>query len=637
MRFLPLVLICLLLGRNLPAQTCDTSRTRPLTDQSHAALISDIGKAHRLALQAFTTVKDCPGTYAYAEAVLSLCRVYHQMDFNDSALAIAGAALKSLPANPSVHYRAALNHELCVASIGLMKLEDGVKYGLQALHDYELSADSTNITNMLVNISNAYQQQNNFNQANKYLREAKAIAVRLKNKTSLGHVYNTMGILYAEHGQLDSAEHFFLRSTRIREDLNDHTSVVWNYNNLGGLYVMMARPQKAIEYLEKALKLFKENHNVYGQSAVSTNLGELYLSLKNYSRALDYYSYARTLYKETKDLDNMENLYANLSLYYKAIGKPAIALQYADSLIYLKDSLYGNRLDERMAEMQTKFDVEKKDLQIEKHKADLELKEKQSFIKNIVIASVIALMLCLSVLGYLFYRKKQVEQKAALDAEIAQQKEVRTKAVIEAEESERRRIAQDLHDGVGQLLSAAKLNLSSLEARLSLAPGEQQDALKTALNLVDDSVKEVREVSHNMMPNTLIKLGLASAVREFTGKLGSIPSLKIDLEIVGLDNRLDPQVETVLYRVIQEVVSNILKHAQANRISMQLIRHDDEVSMMIEDNGIGFDASRIQQFEGIGLKGILSRVEFLGGHVHFDSAAGRGTTVIVDVPVTALT
>lgn len=633
MRFLLLVFGCLLFGGHAAAQNCDTSRTRPLTDQSHAALKTDIGQAHRFALQAYATVRDCPGSYAYDEAVLSLCRVYHQMDFNDSALAVAGVALRSLPANASVRYRAALNHELSVASIGLMKLEDGVKYGLEALHGYEQLKDSVNITNMLVNISNAYQQQNNFNQANKYLRQAEAIALGLRNKTGLGHVYNTMGILYAEHSQLDSAEKFFLRSTGIREALNDRTSVVWNYNNLGGLYVMMEQPQKAIDYLEKALRLFKENNNVYGQSAVSTNLGELYLRLKNYPRALAYYTYARGLFKDTKDLDNMENLYTGLSQYYKLTGKPAIALQYADSLIHLKDSLYGNRLDERMAEMQTKFEVAKKDLEIEKHKADLELKEKQSFIKNVIIASVVALMLFMALLGYLYVRKKQVEQKAALAAEIAHQKEARTKAVIEAEENERRRIAQDLHDGVGQLLSAAKLNLSSLGSKLGPASLDQQDALKTALDLVDDSVKEVRTVSHNMMPNTLIKLGLASAVREFIGKLGNVPSLKIDLEIVGLDSRLEPQVETVLYRVIQELVSNILKHAKASHISMQLVRHDTEISLMIEDNGVGFDASRLQQFEGIGLKGILSRVEFLGGSVHFDSAPGRGTTAIVEVPL----
>jgi signal transduction histidine kinase len=220
-----------------------------------------------------------------------------------------------------------------------------------------------------------------------------------------------------------------------------------------------------------------------------------------------------------------------------------------------------------------------------------------------------------------------------LDAEISTQKEIRTKAILDAEEKERRRIAQDLHDGVGQLLSAAKLNLSNLESKLLNQNEDQKLALQNALALVDDSVREVRTVSHNMMPNTLIKLGLGSAVREFITKLGNAPTLKVDLEIVGLDSRLDNQLETVLYRVIQEIINNIIKHAKASHISMQLIRHETELSVMIEDNGIGFDTKNLDNFEGIGLKGIITRIEFLNGSVHFDSSIGRGTTVIIDVPL----
>jgi signal transduction histidine kinase len=89
----------------------------------------------------------------------------------------------------------------------------------------------------------------------------------------------------------------------------------------------------------------------------------------------------------------------------------------------------------------------------------------------------------------------------------------------------------------------------------------------------------------------------------------------------------------VLYRVIQEAVSNVIKHAKANEISMQLVRHDNELTIVVEDNGVGFDKKKINQFEGIGLKNIISRVEFLNGRVDFDSTPGRGTTVVIDVPV----
>ena len=251
--------------------------------------------------------------------------------------------------------------------------------------------------------------------------------------------------------------------------------------------------------------------------------------------------------------------------------------------------------------------------------------------KNILFISTLSLAILLLTAIFLFYRKKQIQHKAELDAELASQKELRAKSIIEAEEKERIRIATDLHDGVGQLLSAAKLNLSSLENKINLNDASQQTAFQNAISLVDDSVKEVRSVSHNMMPNTLLKLGLASAVKEFVTKIQGTPNLKVNLEIVGLNNRIEQEKETVIYRVIQEVVSNIIKHAKATELTLQIIKHEHELSILIEDNGIGFDTSKINSFEGIGVKNILSRIEFINGAVHFDSVLGRGTTVIIEL------
>lgn len=615
------------------SQNCDTISIKKLYNEADKALSKDVNRSYNLAFQAFEKSKECPGTKHYYESMISLCKAYYQKDQPDSIIKLLIPILHKLPASTPPIYKAGIHHKLSSAYVMRMELEQGLKHGLEGLKNYELTKDSTNATNMLVNIANVYQQQNNFKQADHYLRLAEIKAKQLARKVALGNVYNTMGILYAEHGQLDSSEKFFLESTAIREKLNDNTSVAWNYNNLGGLYVMMERPKDAIIYLEKALKKFEEADNYDGQAAIANNLGELYLNTRDFKKSLQYFSYSRGLYAKTNDPDNLENLYTNLSNYYDKIGDLKTAYKYSDSLIVLKDSLYGKRLDKSIAEMQVKFDVEKKDLELAKNQAEIKAKEKQAFIQNIIIISIIALSVLLFIVGILFFRKKQIEQQAKLDAEIAEQKEIRTKAILEAEEKERRRIAQDLHDGVGQLLSAAKLNLSNLDSKLAAQTEEQKLAMQNALSLVDDSVKEVRAVSHNMMPNTLIKLGLASAVREFITKLGNAPTLKVDLEIVGLDTRLDNQVETVLYRVIQEIVNNIIKHAKASQISMQLIRHETELSVMIEDNGVGFDTTQLDNFEGIGLKGIQTRIEFLNGSVHFDSSVGRGTTVIIDVPL----
>ena len=149
---------------------------------------------------------------------------------------------------------------------------------------------------------------------------------------------------------------------------------------------------------------------------------------------------------------------------------------------------------------------------------------------------------------------------------------------------------------------------------------------------MDDAVKEIRAISHNLMPNALVKSGLVAAVKEFVSKLNNSDKLKINLEITGLQQRLEPTSETILFRVLQELVSNIVKHANANQISIQLLQHENEITLMVEDNGIGFDTSSKDEMNGLGLKNIQSRIAFLNGQFNIDSATGKGTTVVIEIP-----
>ena len=205
---------------------------------------------------------------------------------------------------------------------------------------------------------------------------------------------------------------------------------------------------------------------------------------------------------------------------------------------------------------------------------------------------------------------------------------------MEAEEKERQRIAKDLHDGVGQMMSAAKLNLSAIENELPFKDDMQKEALLRIIKLVDDSCKEVRAVSHNMMPNALLKAGLSSAVREFINQIDQ-KVLKVNLHSEGLNERLDSNTETVLYRVIQECVNNVIKHAGATQLDISLIRDTDGISATVEDNGKGFDTTDSSKNSGLGLKNIQARVEYLKGTVDFDSSPGKGTLVAIHVPLTA--
>jgi signal transduction histidine kinase len=207
-----------------------------------------------------------------------------------------------------------------------------------------------------------------------------------------------------------------------------------------------------------------------------------------------------------------------------------------------------------------------------------------------------------------------------------------TAAVMEAEENERQRIAKDLHDGVGQMMSAAKMNLSAFGNELSFKGEDQKLSFERIISLVDESCKEVRTVSHQMMPNLLLKSGLGRAVADFIDKIDR-RVLKVHLHTEGLNDRLDSQIEIVVYRVLQECVNNVIKHSGASQLDISIIKDSDGISATIEDNGKGFDAINLNKDEGMGLRNMRARVEYVKGSIEFDSTPGNGTVVAIHIPI----
>ena len=176
------------------------------------------------------------------------------------------------------------------------------------------------------------------------------------------------------------------------------------------------------------------------------------------------------------------------------------------------------------------------------------------------------------------------------------------------------------------------MNLSAFESEIVFRDETQKLSFEKVISLIDEGCKEVRSVSHQMMPNALLKSGLASAIKEFIDKIDN-RVLKVNLYTEGLNERIDNNVEIVLYRIIQECVNNVIKHSGANQLDISLIKDVDGLSVSIEDNGKGFNTNDKTKFGGIGLKNIASRIEFLKGTVEFDSAEGRGTMVGINVPI----
>lgn len=266
---------------------------------------------------------------------------------------------------------------------------------------------------------------------------------------------------------------------------------------------------------------------------------------------------------------------------------------------------------------------------------ELVLQKQESAIKqkNATILIIVILALLLSLTGFVFYKKKQIEQKRVFEKAQAKQREDLAKAVIEAEESERKRIAGDLHDGIGQLFSAVKMNLNGLLERVDLPKTEDKFLAEKTLALVEESCKEVRVLSHKMMPNFLLKSGIASDIRSFIEKIDE-QKLKIHFESIGFKDQLEFNEEVILYRVIQELINNVIKHANANELGLILEKTSHQISVILTDNGVGFNYEEGKAKDGLGLKNILIRVAYLKGNIQFSPNMPSGTKVQITIPIT---
>jgi signal transduction histidine kinase len=252
--------------------------------------------------------------------------------------------------------------------------------------------------------------------------------------------------------------------------------------------------------------------------------------------------------------------------------------------------------------MQTKYETEKKEKENIKLQGDVKQRMLQ---RNIFMASAIALLLLAAGLFFFFRQKQQIAlrndhiQKQQI-GELLNTQEIKSlNAMMEGQEKERKRIAEDLHDRVGSSLAAIKLHMNSV-ARIFNITEDGNDQFYRVNTMFDDVVKEVRQVSHDLASGVLMKFGLVPALRDLCESIESAGRQKVTLITHGMDERLDNQTEIILYRVAQECIGNILKHADAGTIGIQLTRHDQSFMLMIEDDGIGFDPQKVKS-DGMGL------------------------------------
>lgn len=474
-----------------------------------------------------------------------------------------------------------------------MKLRDTAKAGFyfrSHLKNARNINDSVEVAHALYNLGDLAITKKKYDEAIGYFTLAidgyAAIKVPgiFDRKERNAFVSNKLAQCWKLKGDLQKAQQYIgppLEATNMTSSVNPYDKADF-FINAGDIYTRMLMPDSALKFLRKGLGIAVEiNHREYRRDAYE-QLALVFSQKKIYDSAFIYQS----LFSKLKD---------------------SIAEEISSEEIYQRDA----------------------DLQIERQQQVQKIAlERQKLWRNIIIG--IGILLLLTVVFLL--NRHQLKQKNRYQRELNRQQVELFNAIAATQDQERKRIAQDIHDSLGSVLSAAKLKLT--EARELRPEFAADEKFITGISLLDEASAELRNISHNIMPATLSKLGLVPALKNLSEKISSHKGLQVNFSAHEFDSRLDEQTEISIYRIILELINNIVKHASASLATVQLVKHPDNINITVEDNGQGFDYQKIlREKKGIGLGNIQSRVDYMKGTIDVDAVPGRGTTVIIDIPL----
>jgi two-component system, NarL family, sensor kinase len=565
------------------------------------------------------------------DAAIKLVQHFQLKNF-DSSLIEGEKALKIARKNTDSSAVAELKLNIGIASYFKGKYDVAAENYYDAINILEKKNDKRRLApvyNELAKLfrktGKLYDRKTDLDRADENYQKAEVIYRQLKDTAGIAMILNESGVVYEYRNEPKEALKHYESSLKLAEATGDSLSVSYALSNIAGINVIDANYDLAEKNLLRALAIREKMKDSFTLALTYSDLGAAMSAKGDYRKAIDYLTHSNKVAEGLKYPELQSNNYNELATIARKQGDYQRAFDFYKMRTALRDSLMGIEKTKQIEELNAKYESARKEQQIQQQENKLRM-------QNYLFIGIGGLILLAALLIQSQYKRYRLRKDSQMQAEIMKQQAMAVRAVMEAEENERQRIAKDLHDGVGQMMSAAKMNLSAIESELKFDNADQQQSFDKIIQLVDESCKEVRTVSHIMMPNALLKNNLADAIREFVNRLNN-KNLKVHVYTEGLDERMDSNTETVLYRVIQECVNNAIKHAGATNLDISLIRDKDGISGTIEDNGKGFDAIDKDKSDGIGLKNITTRIEYLKGTVDFDSAPGRGTVVAIHVPI----
>jgi signal transduction histidine kinase len=534
--------------------------------------------------------------------------IYDDLGDTDSALNYAFKSLK-------LKYKMKDDFQSAAQTLGLISAiygeqndyNNSLKYALQSFNLLNKNSVSDKYSLILVNINLAinYEFLHNFNMAAIHLKNAYNLIYKFKVFVSLPGYYTQLAGLYVNLGENNKAIEYNQLAINLAGTENNRDNTLITYYNLASIYYNMGKYTKSLQYALKALKIDNEMGNDVSRTNLRQNLIiKIYEKLNNPKKALEY----------SKDLNAKLDSFANLSTTQN--------MSKIKALSDFEETMRSEKENQRVQQLKLKQDL-----------------ERQKIIITGVIVSAI-LLLVISVLIVINYSNKvKAKQQMMVSLEenhqiftknLIREQEVTTlQNIINGQELERKRIAQELHDGVGSSLAAIKLKLATISENRSTIDKNLENVIVN----VDLVYSEVRTISHNLIPPNLNYTSFTNVLDNLINDYRNNSKANINIDYLSIEklNSINTEFQVALYRILQELLKNAINHSECSLIEIAINNYEKEMTVVFEDNGTGFDMNE-KKF-GIGLRNIQSRVNTLNGNLIIDAKLGRGSAFYISLNV----
>ncbi len=430
----------------------------------------------------------------------------------------------------------------------------------------------------------------------RYYFKALQLNKKVKDEKMFAKIASGIAMLYNERlNQRDSAIYYYERAIDISRKYNNLDDLCFNMVYLSNVYYYKKQHRKAIQLLREADKI---PIVIYVQNMKSRI--HQYISM-NYEKLHDY-----------------ENAYKEILLAQK-LGE--------------EDNF--RRQNQIINDLQAQYETKEKELE----NLNLRVKNRNN---RLLLLMFLAISIVIFFIGYfrikILSKKKQIaEQEKLIESQklenvLKDQELKEIDKLLEGQEKERIKIANDLHDNLGSLMATLKLNFQNLKLKAN-AHEESNQLFDKTDELLEEAYQKIRRIAHAKNAGVIANEGLLPAILNMVEKASVAGKLNIQVIPFGLDEKLENTIEVTIFRMIQEIITNAIKHAKASEIIIQLTQHKDSLNIIIEDNGKGFNPKNINKNNGMGLTNIEKKVEQMGGTFTIDSTEGRGTSILIDLPL----